>query len=82
MPPSGQRLESHTKTLMERVSPRNQLSPLPKIGEGFREWSEASSYGKKRLEMLRWLQAKPATGSGGIPQHSCVPSVARMNEKC
>ena len=32
---------------------RNQLSPLPKIGEGFREWSEASSYGKKRLEMLR-----------------------------
>ena len=40
----GQRLESHTKTLMERASSRNQLSPLPKIGEGFREWSEAPSY--------------------------------------
>jgi len=26
---------------------------LPKIGEGLGEWSEASSYGKKRLEMLR-----------------------------
>ena len=40
----GQRLESHTKTLMERASSRNQLSPLPKIGEGFGEWSEAPSY--------------------------------------
>ena len=39
--PKGQRLESHTKTLMERASSRNQLSPLPKIGEGFGEWSEA-----------------------------------------
>ena len=37
----GQRPESHTKTLMERASSRNQLSPLPKIGEGFGEWSEA-----------------------------------------
>jgi len=48
---------SHTKTLMERASSRNQLSPLParsliacyrrdarKIGEGFGEWSEAPSY--------------------------------------
>ena len=35
---------SHTKTLMERASSRNQLSPLPKIGEGFGEWSEAHSY--------------------------------------
>ena len=26
--PKGQRLESHTKTLMERVFPRNQLKPL------------------------------------------------------
>ena len=40
----GQRPESHTKTLMERASSRNQLSPLPKIGEGFGEWSEAPSY--------------------------------------
>ena len=37
----GQRLESHTKTLMERASSLNQLSPLPKIGEGFGGWSEA-----------------------------------------
>ena len=27
--------------------------PLPGIGEGLGEWFEASSYGKKRLEMLR-----------------------------
>ncbi len=40
----GHRLESHTKTLMERASSRNQLSPLPKIGEGFRKWFEAPSY--------------------------------------
>jgi hypothetical protein len=39
---------------------RNQLSPLPKIGEGFREWSEASSYGKKRLVMLRPCRGIPA----------------------
>jgi len=26
---------------------------LPEIGEGLGEWSEASSYRKKRLEMLR-----------------------------
>ena len=31
--PKGQRLESHTKTLMERVFPRNQLHPLH-IGRG------------------------------------------------
>jgi hypothetical protein len=29
---------------METTSRRNQLSPLPKIGEGFGEWSEAPSY--------------------------------------
>jgi len=51
---------------------------LPKIGEGFREWSEASSYGKKRLEMLRWLQAKPATGFGGIP-HRAKPWKIRIS---
>jgi hypothetical protein len=27
-----------------RVSRNFQLSPLPKIGEGFGEWSEAPSY--------------------------------------
>ena len=30
----GQRLESHTKTLMERVFPRNQLKPLAKMARG------------------------------------------------
>ena len=42
--PKGESSVSHTKTLMERASSRNQLSPLPKIGEGFGEWSEAPSY--------------------------------------
>ena len=42
--PKGQRLESHTKTLMERASSRNQLSLLPRIGEGLGEWFEAPSY--------------------------------------
>ena len=32
--PKGQRLESHTKTLMERVFPRNQLKPLAKMARG------------------------------------------------
>ena len=43
--PSGSkrqsRAASHTKTLKMRVSRNFQLSPLPKIGEGFGEWSEA-----------------------------------------
>ena len=43
-PRRGASSVSHTKTLMERASSRNQLSPLPKIGEGFGEWSEAPSY--------------------------------------
>ena len=43
-PRRGESSVSHTKTLMERASSRNQLSPLPKIGEGFGEWSEAPSY--------------------------------------
>ena len=74
--PKGQRLESHTKTLMERASSRNQLSPLPKIGEGFGEWSEALSYGKRGLGEMRgrglalrrnsWpIQARRAKGNRG-----------------
>ena len=41
---SGQRLESHTKTLMERVSLGINYIPLPTIGEGLGEWFEAPSY--------------------------------------
>jgi hypothetical protein len=33
---------------------------LPGIGEGLGEWFEASSYGKKRLEMLRPCRGIPA----------------------
>ncbi len=33
-PRRGKGSASHTKTLMETTSRRNQLSPLPKIGEG------------------------------------------------
>ena len=40
----GTGFASHTKTLKMRVSRNFQLSPLPKIGEGFGEWSEAPSY--------------------------------------
>ena len=58
--PKGHRLESHTKTLMEATSRRNQLSPVPMIGKGFGKRFEASSYGKKRLEMLRSCRACPA----------------------
>ena len=53
-----------------RFLPGVNYIPLPRIGEGLGEWFEASSYGKKRLEMLRWLQAKPATGFGGIPHRA------------
>ena len=60
----GQRLESHTKTLMERASSRNQLSPLPKIGEGFGEWSEAPSY-------------KEGVGVDGGPQGSALQKKVR-----
>ena len=59
--PKGQRLESHTKTLMERASSRNQLSLLPMIGGRFGEWFEAPSYeegvgvdGKIRGPALGW----------------------------
>ena len=52
---------------MERASSRNQLSLLPRIGGRFGEWFEALSYGKRGLGKMRRLQAKPATGFGGIP---------------
>ena len=40
----GTGFASHTKTLKIVGFCDFQLSPLPKIGEGFGEWSEAPSY--------------------------------------
>ena len=37
--------------------------PLPGIGEGLGEWFEASSYGKKRLEMMRTCRVTPCLHS-------------------
>jgi len=42
--PEGHRLASYTKTLKIGGFCDFQLSPLPMIGEGFREWFEAPSY--------------------------------------
>ena len=42
-PRRGTGFASHTKTLILGRA-QNQLSPLPKIGEGFGKWSEAPSY--------------------------------------
>ena len=42
-PRRGTGFASHTKTLILGRA-QNQLSPLPKIGEGLGEWSEAPSY--------------------------------------
>ena len=49
------------------------------IGGRFGEWFEALSYGKRGLGKMRWLQAKPATGFGGIP-HRASPEgeIARL----
>ena len=40
-PAGAKALRAIPKTLMETTSRRNQLSPLPEIGEGFGEWYEA-----------------------------------------
>ncbi|WP_258042848.1 hypothetical protein [Xylanibacter ruminicola] len=37
-----------------------RLSLLPKIGERFREWFEALSYGKRGLGKLRSVGPRPA----------------------
>jgi len=42
--PKGQRLESHSKTFMERVFPRNKLKASCQDGERFGEWFETPSY--------------------------------------
>ncbi len=52
--PKGQRLESHTKTLMERVFPRNQLHPLH-IGRGL---------GKVDASFSSFLRAEEKDKSG------------------
>ena len=43
-PVGAQALRAIPKPCRRAVFPRRQLSPLPKIGEGFGEWSEAPSY--------------------------------------
>ena len=40
-PEGAQALRAIPKPCRRAVFPRRQLSPLPKIGEGFGEWSEA-----------------------------------------
>ncbi len=65
----GTGFASHTKTLMERASSRNQLSPLPEIGEGVGEWSEALSYGKRGSGELRSAGQRPASSKNKLCLH-------------
>ena len=55
---------------------RNQLSPLPKIGEGFREWSEAPSY-EEGVGDDGGAEGLPSDGVWGYPPardvSRCVP---------
>ena len=53
-----------------RALPGVNYIPLPRIGGRFGEWFEALSYGKRGLGKMRRLQAKPATGFGGIPHRA------------
>ena len=48
-PRRGTGFARHTKTFMERVFPRNKLKAPCQDGEGFGEWFETPSYGKKGL---------------------------------
>ena len=70
--PKGQRLESHTKTLMERVFPRNQLHPL-QIGRGL---------GKVDASFSSFLRAeeKDKSGAWGLTPagEPCFYSKVRM----
>ena len=43
-PEGAQAMRAIPKPCRRAVFPRRQLSPLPKIGEGFGEWFEAPSY--------------------------------------
>ena len=57
---SDRLLPKGRKNFDEEGLRRSQLSLLPTIGERFGEWFEASSYGKKRLVMLRGCRGIPA----------------------
>ena len=60
-PEGAQALRAIQEVLDEgRSLPVINYIPLPGIGEGLGEWFEASSYGKKRLEMLRTCRGIPA----------------------
>ena len=60
-PEGAQALRAIQKDLDEgRSLPGINYTPLPGIGEGLGEWFEASSYGKKRLEMMRPCRGIPA----------------------
>ena len=60
-PEEAQALRAIQKDLDEgRSLPVINYIPLPGIGEGLGEWFEASSYGKKRLEMMRPCREIPA----------------------
>ena len=61
-PEGAQALRAIQKDLDEgRSLPGINYIPLSGIGEGLGEWFEASSYGKKRLEMLRTCRGIPAS---------------------
>ena len=77
--PEGQRLRERYQTLdVGRSLPgvRSTLSlrlsknyiPLPKIGEGLGEWSEALSYGKRGMGKMRDSKALPCDGVRGFPR--------------
>ena len=70
-PKGAQALRAIQEALDEgRSLPVVNYIPLPMIGEGLGEWFEALSYGKRGLGKMRWLQAEPATGFGGIPHRA------------
>ena len=72
-PEGAQALRAIQEALDEgRSLPVVNYIPLPRIGEGLGEWFEALSYGKRGLGKMRWLQAEPAMGFGGIP-HRATP---------
>ena len=60
-PEGAQALRAIQKDFDEgRSLPGINYIPLSGIGEGLGEWFEASSYGKKRLEMMRPCREIPA----------------------